>query len=382
MSQSHTLDYTELRDWLRLSRTPGVGPVTFHDLIRRFGSAEAALTAIPDLARKGGRIKALNIPTPEEAEAELAALDQIGGRMLPSCDPDFPTLLAQIDPPPPILSVLGNASCLQSPSIAIVGARNASAIGMRFARDLARELGEAGLIVVSGLARGIDGAAHTGALDTGTIAVVAGGVDHIYPSQHAQLREMILKSGAVISERRLGHCATARDFPRRNRIVSGLSFGTIVIEAANRSGSLITARYALEQNREVFAAPGSPLDPRASGSNGLIRQGAILIETAQDIMNIYHQRPKFNFSENDQDYEANTIDASSENICEEQQINKARDRLLGLLSTSPIHRDELIRASGYSTATCSAALIELELAGLGECLPGGMVSLAPKGADP
>ncbi len=370
MNPEQTLDHTELRNWLRLSRTTGVGPVTFYNLIARFGSAQNALAEIPRLARRGGRIKALNIPDIEQIDAELEALDQISGRMLPACDPDFPYLLSRIDPPPPVISVIGQISCLQKPAIAMVGSRNASAIGMRFAKDMAHDLGKAGMIVVSGLARGIDGAAHSGALSTGTIAVVAGGVDHIYPHQHAQLRQMILKDGAIISERRLGHKATARDFPRRNRIISGLGFGTIVIEAAKRSGSLITARYALEQNREVFAAPGSPLDPRAGGGNALIKQGATLIENAEDVIKAFQQTPQSHFTEDPPQYESQDIEY------DEQQIDAAREKILQLLSPTPICRDELVRASGYPVAICSSALVELELAGLANCQPGGMISKA------
>lgn len=363
-----SLSHAELRDWLRLTRTSGVGPVTFFQLLQRFGSAAAALQEIPDLARRGGRIKPLSIPSVEQAEAEIDALDQLGGVMLASSDPRYPKLLAQIDPPPPMLSVLGNLDCLIPKSCAIVGSRNASAIGMRFARQLAGELGEAGMIVVSGLARGIDGAAHTGAMHTGTVAVIAGGVDHIYPAEHGELRQMILQGGAVVSERRLGHRAIARDFPRRNRIISGLAFGTIIIEAAMRSGSLITARYALEQNREVFAAPGSPLDPRANGTNDLIRQGAHLIESADDVMQVYHQAPPSQISEPEPNFRSQPPEP-----CDQDEIDQARNTILGLLSPTPIERDELVRASNCSPGVCAAALIELELAGLADCLPGGLV---------
>jgi len=371
MNQRHTLSHAELRDWLRLSRTGGVGPVTFRDLLRRYDDASAALADLPRLAGRGGRIKPLSTPTRDEIESEMDALQQLGGRFLAACDPDFPALLTAIDPPPPVLSVLGDVSLLQRSSCAIVGARNASAIGMRFARELANDLGQADMVVVSGLARGIDGAAHSGALSTGTIAVVAGGVDHVYPPQHAQLRQMIIEQGALVSERSLGHPATARDFPRRNRIISGLSLGVIVIEAAKRSGSLITARYALEQNREVFAAPGSPLDPRASGANGLIRDGAQLIENAADVLDgLQNTRPTHLF-DGEQEYTKHPIAE-----IDEAEIDEARELIISLLSPSPIHRDELVRASGFSAAVCAAALVELELAGLAENLPGGLVASA------
>ncbi|MBL4616811.1 MAG: DNA-protecting protein DprA [Robiginitomaculum sp.] len=368
MSDNNKPDHSKLRDWLRLTRTSGVGPVTFRDLILRYGTATDALDAIPELAKRGGRIKPLSIPTIEQAEAEIDELNNIGGQMLASYNPDYPKLLNAIDPPPPIISVLGDVSCLNPNSCSIVGSRNASAIGMRFARQLAGELGNAGMIVVSGLARGIDGAAHIGAINTGTIAVVAGGIDHVYPSEHADLRQKIIETGAIISERRLGYKAIARDFPRRNRIISGLSLGTIVIEAALRSGSLITARTALEQNREVFSCPGSPLDPRSRGSNDLIKQGAHLIESADDVLHVLQSQSATRISEGEPEYgERATSNA------DEEQIDLAREKILELLSPSPIHRDEIVRASSYSVAACSAALIELELAGLAQCLPGGLV---------
>jgi len=369
MSHGHTLSHTELRDWLRLSRTAGVGPVTFRDLIARYGDANTALAELPRLARRGGRIKPLSQPSVEEAEAEMDALHEMGGRMLPACDPQFSVLLAAIDPPPPLISVLGQVPVLGSRCCAMVGSRNASAIGMRFARQIAGDLGAAGMTVVSGLARGIDGAAHLGALATGTIAVVAGGVDHVYPSQHAELRQDILRDGAVISERRLGHRATARDFPRRNRLISGLSLGTIVIEAAKRSGSLISARYALEQNREVFAAPGSPLDPRTSGANGLIRQGAHLIENAQDVLDVLDNPGLGQMQDQDHIYGAHPTTS-----VDDREVDQAREIVLALLSPSPVHRDELVRASGFAVAAVSAALVELELAGLADNLPGGLVT--------
>ncbi len=369
MSGPAQLNHTQLRDWLRLSRTKGVGPVTFANLIKRFGNAKAALDELPRLARRGGRIKALSKSSIAEAEAELDALHEMGGRMLASCEDDYPTQLANIDPPPPVISVLGHFPIFEQRAIAIVGSRNASALGMRFARQIAGDLGAADFTIVSGLARGIDGAAHLGTLDTGSIAVIAGGVDHIYPAQHADLRSHILATGAVVSERRLGHAATARDFPRRNRIISGLALGTIVIEAAKKSGSLITARYALEQNREVFAVPGSPLDPRANGSNGLLRQGAILVECADDVISALNQNQMGKMHEMDHEY-----DPPAPAPLDEAQIDAAREMVQNLLSPSPVHHDELVRASGHRAAIVAAALVELELAGNAQCLPGGLVS--------
>lgn len=357
--------------WLCLARTPQVGPVAFRGLLNRFGDPETALDALPALARRGGRIDPLKITTKEAAEAEIDALENIGGTLLPSCDPDFPTALAALDPPPPVLSVLGNTAQLAKPSCAIVGARNASAIGMRFARQTASELGELGFIIISGLARGIDGAAHQGALESGTIAVVAGGVDHVYPPEHVDLREDILRHGTIVSERRLGHRVSARDFPRRNRIISGLALGVLVIEAAERSGSLITARFALEQGREVMATPGSPLDPRCKGTNGLIKAGAVLAETAQDVADaLAGRRPSQLHDQND------LFDQPHDTAPDDKDVDSARPTLLELLSPSPTQRDELIRQSGLPTAVCSAALLELELAGQITSLPGGAVSLA------
>ncbi len=367
---SRRLSGQGLSDWLRLARTPQVGPVSFAGLIGRYGSAGKALEALPHLARRGGRIDPLKIPSREMAEAEICALEDMGGQMLPACDPDFPALLTALDPPPPILSLLGDASLLGRPACAMVGARNASAAGMRLAGNIASGLGAFDYVIVSGLARGIDGAAHAGALEGGTIAVVAGGVDHVYPPEHADLRAQIIKHGLIVSERRLGHRVTARDFPRRNRLISGLASGCVVIEAARRSGSLITARYALEQGREIMATPGSPLDPRAQGTNDLIRKGGLLVQTAADIHEaLNNQRPP-RLLEDDADYRAAEPATAP---LDESAIDEVRERLHALLSLTPVPRDELIRQCGIDPAVCMAALLELELAGRAELLPGGMI---------
>jgi DNA processing protein len=365
-----TLGPGALGAWLCLARTPQVGPVAFRGLLARYGDPETALDALPALARRGGRIDPLKITTKAAAEAELEALDQLGGTLLPSCDPDYPQALAALDPPPPVISVLGDVALLSKPACAMVGARNASATGMRMARQLAAELGEMGWMIVSGLARGIDGAAHQGALQSGTIAVVAGGVDHVYPPEHEDLREQIHYHGAIVSERRLGHRVNARDFPRRNRIISGLALGVLVIEAAERSGSLITARFALEQGREVMATPGSPLDPRCKGTNGLIKAGALLAESAQDVADaLQGRRPEKLHDQSD------LFDAPPAKTPDDQDVDNARPALLELLSPSPTLRDELVRQSGLPVAVCGAALLELELAGLVISLPGGAVAL-------
>jgi DNA processing protein len=279
---TNSLSEPERRDWLRLARTDNVGPVAFAGLLARFGSPGRALDALPDLARRGGR--RLTPPTVDQAAAELDGGAALGAQLLAACEPDFPRRLAAVDPPPPLLWVRGDATLLNRPAVAVVGARIASAAGQRFARTLADDLGREGFVVVSGLARGIDGAAHEGALSTGTVAVLAGGVDDLYPPEHADLYDRVVASGCVVSENEPGRRATARDFPRRNRIISGLSQGVIVVEAELRSGSLITARLAAEQGREVLAVPGSPLEPRARGANDLIRQGATLCEGVDDVL--------------------------------------------------------------------------------------------------
>ena len=273
------------RAWLRLARTENVGPVTFRNLIARFGSATAALEELPRLAQRGGS-KNFVLPPEEESLRELEALAKLGGRLIAACEAGFPPGLKALEAPPPVLSVLGHPHLLQKEMVAIVGARNASALARKFADILARELGFAGLVVVSGLARGIDAAAHEAALAVGTVAVVAGGVDIIYPPENEKLYGAIKTQGVILSEMRLGEAPQARHFPRRNRIISGLARGVVVVEAAEKSGSLITANYALEQGREIFAVPGSPLDPRARGANRLIREGATLTESAEDILSV------------------------------------------------------------------------------------------------
>ncbi|MEE9272833.1 MAG: DNA-processing protein DprA [Robiginitomaculum sp.] len=353
------LSFSERRDWLRLIRTTTVGPVAFRDLIARYQSAGAALNALPGLVARTGRRAKMVIPPLEDIEAEMEASVQMGVRLICSCEPDYPKYLKAVDPAPPIISVLGSVSVLHRPCIAIIGSRNASAIGLRFARQMASELGVQGFTIVSGLARGIDASAHAGAMETGTAAVLGGGVDHIYPRQNTQIYQNMANQGAIVSESPLGYRASARDFPRRNRIISGLSKGVVIIEAAERSGTLITARYALEQNREVMAAPGSPLDPRTKGCNRLIRQGAALIESSEDIINVLENirapyveegREKYTFPDIDWDAVQNDVDV-------------ARDVLLSLCSPTPTQRDEIIRQSHLPYPIAASALMELELSG-------------------
>jgi DNA processing protein len=358
----------ERRDWLRLARAEAVGPVTFAHMIGRYGAAGAALAALPDLARRGGRTEAPRVPTIAEAERELAAGEAIGARLIAACEKTFPRVLAALDPPPPLLWVLGDVALLSRRLVAVVGARAASAAGARFARSLAADLGAAGYGVVAGLARGIDAAAHNGSLETGTVAVMAGGVDDIYPPDNASLYQAIAERGAVVSERAMGHGARAADFPRRNRIIAGLSLGVVVVEAELRSGSLITARLAGEQGREVFAVPGSPLDPRARGANSLLRQGANFVEEAQDVIEVLGAQGGIAEPEA-RDWSGGTDDGGAED-------EELRAAVLDLLSPTPVAIDEIARAAGAPTAAVLAALMELALAGRAEMIAGGMVQRA------
>lgn len=365
---THSLSATQRRDWLRLARAENVGPVTFDQLIQRFGGPAPALAALPELARRGGRHAPLKIPTERDAEAELAAGQALGARLIAACEPDFPQALAALDPPPPLLWARGRTEILDGAAVAIVGARVASAAGQRFARGLAAELGQAGHVIVSGMARGIDGAAHEGALPTGTVAVLGGGIDDVYPPEHRDLYARIVETGCVVSENEPGHTAVARDFPRRNRIIAGLSRAVVVVEAELRSGSLITARLAAEQGREVLAVPGSPLDPRARGANDLIRQGAALCEGAEDVLRALESLR--GFREPDPEPYRPAVADTDPALC---------NRLAELLSPTPVSHDELVRASGAPAPSVFAALTELALAGRAELLPGGMIS---KGSTP
>ena len=353
------------RDWLRLARADGVGASTFVYLIERFGSPTDALAALPSLAQRGGRAAAPRIPSAAEAQAEIDAGAALGARLLISTDAAFPELLRALDPPPPVLWARGDTDLLSKPCVALVGSRSASATGQRMSRDLAQALGEAGWIVVSGLARGIDSAAHGGALASGTIAVVAGGVDDVYPAENQRLYNEIAKRGCIVSERPVGHAARAKDFPRRNRIISGLTRGVVVVEAELRSGSLITARLAGEQGREVFAVPGSPLDPRARGANDLIRQGAILVEDAQDILVVLDGLPPIS-------PEARSIGAPPPRPPIEADTDGLGAELEQILSPAPASLDQLARATGAPLPAVLAALTELSLAGRVALMPGGL----------
>lgn len=367
------LSDAERLDWIRLIRTENVGPITFHRLLGQYGSAKAALAVLPELARRGGRVKPLTIPPKSAAEKELAALRKLGGDALCFCEPDYPEALAAIDDAPPVLTWRGHLSLLRRPCVAIVGARNASLNARKFAETIARDLSNPPfeLVVASGLARGVDAAAHRGALAGGTVAVMAGGVDVVYPEENQGLYQDITAQGLVVAESPPGVQPQARHFPRRNRIVSGLSLGVLVVEAALRSGSLITARMALEQGREVMAVPGSPMDPRCGGGNDLLRQGAGLVESAADVVRLLDGPRKPQIRER----QLGLFDAPPPAPPNDAEVDRARVAALEALGPSPVTVDELTRACGLSAGAASAVLLELELAGRLERLPGGRVCL-------
>lgn len=352
------LGENERRAWLRLARTPNVGPVTFKALLGRFGSAEFALANVPRLITRGGG-EPSRVPSIAEADRELAALARAGGRIIASCEPEFPRGLAALDAPPPVIEVLGHVSLLARDAVAIVGARNASALGRKFAERMARDLSDAGLLVVSGLARGIDAAAHDGSLTGGTAAVLAGGVDVVYPPEHQALYKAIIAQGAVVSEVPFGTAPLARHFPRRNRIISGIARGVVIVEAAEGSGSLITANYALEQGREIFAVPGSPLDPRAKGTNRLIREGATLTESADDVLAALKPILGRGFD----DPEGGTPQAPPDSGPLEAEADRIRAKVEEALGPAAIEVDELIRRLGAPAGPVLIVLLELELAG-------------------
>ncbi len=357
-------------EWLQLIRSDNVGPRTFRALVNHYGGARAALNALPDLARRGGASGPARIFPRAEAEREFARACKIGVTYVALGELEYPQRLQTIDDAPPLIAVRGKLPALSLPMVAIVGSRNASAAGLKMTRKLANDLGAAGFVIVSGLARGVDAAAHRASLASGTIAVLAGGHERIYPPEHNDLALEILSNGAVISEMPITWEPRGRDFPRRNRLISGLALGAVVIEAARRSGSLITARLALEQGREVFAVPGSPLDPRAEGTNGLLKQGATLVTEAEDIIPVL------------QPILGRTFDMPAE---EPEQLGPGpsdiepdadeRSRVLGLMGPTPVAIDDLIRLSGSSPAVVRTILLELEIAGRLERHGGSLFSL-------
>lgn len=355
----------DLLDRLRLIRSANIGPVTYFQLLARFGNAAAALAAIPQLAARSGG-KAPRIADLKDVAAEIEAVQRLGARYLFLGQGLYPPLLAEIDSAPPALIVRGDLGLLERPAIAIVGARNASAAACRFARDLARGLADEGVLVVSGLARGIDSAAHQGALRGGTAGVIASGIDITYPPENKELQEQVATQGLLVAEQPPGREPLARHFPYRNRIIAGMTLGTVVVEAAPKSGSLITARLAGEAGREVMAVPGSPLDPRAQGCNSLIRDGATLIQSVADVLETIRPiasmmgAPRRSFR--------------AEPVCADASDDD-RGVVLSLLSHAPVPVDEIIRQSGLAPATVQTVLLELELSGRLERHAGGRVSL-------
>lgn len=370
--RSTVLSSEEKINWIRLSRAEPVGPITFFELIQRYGGAGKALEVLPEITLKGSHKKKLKIPSIEEAQQELEKHYKLKADLVAFSEPDYPEILRHIPDPPPLISLFGDRNVLQKQALAIVGARNASLNGRHFAEKLATELGACGYQIASGLARGIDTAAHQGALISGTIAVLAGGIDHIYPTENRGLYYKIAEQGLIVAESPFGTIPQASFFPRRNRIIAGLSLGVIIIEAAKQSGSLVTARFALEQGREVFAVPGSPMDPRSYGANMLIRQGATLIQNADDVLSVVENlskiKPGLKQQQKTQDFQGNSC-SNRENDEKIQQF------LLDLLSITPIGVDEIIRECHFSTAEVMLALLELELAGRIQRHPGSQISL-------
>lgn len=368
------LDDGERLDWLQLIRTETIGPITFAKLLSRFGGAGAALRALPEFARQAGRRQTIRPASRDDAAAELARAAACGARLLASCEPDYPAALRAIADPPPVIYARGHAALLSRPGVAVIGARNASAAGRKIARQLAEGLGRASVVVVSGLARGIDSAAHEAALPSGTIAVVAGGADVVYPPENAELTRRIVGEGLIISERAPGTEPTARDFPRRNRLISGLSRGVVVVEAASKSGTLITARFALEQGREVFAVPGSPLDPRCQGSNSLLRQGAALVESADDVLAVLAEQ---NRGARETVGDAGWSDDVPLSVPDAELTARTRRAVREALGFTPMHRDEILREVDAPPAYVADALLELVLGGKAEEHPGGRFALKP-----
>jgi len=368
---------------LRLARTEGVGPITWRRLLARYRVPGAALAALPTLAQAGGRSSPPATPSVADAKREFEQTEKLGGRLIFVGDPDYPPLLADLEDAPPVIAVLGDAALLAAPAIAIVGGRNASAAGLHLAELLAEDLA-VHLTVVSGLARGIDGIAHTAAMRTGrTVAAIAGGLDVAYPVENTNLQRLIGERGAVITEAAPGTQPQARHFPRRNRLIAGLSLGVLVVEAARRSGSLITARVAQDLGREVFAVPGSPLDPRARGGNDLLRDGAVLTETAEDVLDNLSGfgalfpagRGPDRFAPDGNGGETSCVSEPADQLDDPSELNQARSQVVGLLGPTPVKVDDLVRRCQLSPAAVLAVLLELELAGRVETLPGNRFAL-------
>lgn len=361
---------------VRLIRSENVGPVTFRALINHFGGAEAALAAVPELSRRGGRARPIRLCPADKAEAELERAEQAGAVPLFTIEPGYPTALAVIDAPPPLLYVKGDAALLDRPIVSIVGSRQCSAAGTKLARVFAKELGRAGYVVASGLARGIDAVAHEAALESGTIAVVAGGIDVVYPPEHEVLQRTISEQGCLITEMPPAFVPRGKDFPRRNRIISGISFGVLIVEAARRSGTLVTARLAAEQGREVFAIPGHPLDPRAEGTNRLLKSGATLVTEPDDLLSAL---APLTGAYPTTSYEEAEAEQTAEPAPYAPLSDSDRDRVLAALGTAPIDIDSLVRGTRLEIRQVQVALIELALAGRIERHGSGFISLSPDG---
>ncbi|MEZ2221038.1 DNA-processing protein DprA [Rhizobium sp. RCC_161_2] len=360
--------------WLRLIRSDNVGPSTFRDLIQHYGSAEAALAALPDLSQRGGATRVIRIASEQDALRELEAVHRFGARFVGIGEPGYPQALKEIDGAPPLLTVKGNLSTAVPPAIGIVGSRNASISGAKFAAMIARACGQAGYAVISGLARGIDTAAHRASLQTGTIAAMAGGLDQPYPPENVSLLNEIWDgNGLAVSEMPFGWEPRARDFPRRNRLIAGISLGLVVVEAATRSGSLITARLAGEFGRLVFAVPGSPLDPRCEGTNGLLKDGAIIVTRPDDIVEALRPlaepdlfRPQL----------AEAPVEKNDKPLSPPPDDTDRDQIVDALGPTPVEIDDIIRHTGLSVSSVHSVLLELDMAGRLHRHPGGLVSIS------
>lgn len=367
-------------NWLRLIRTDNIGPVTFRDLILFCGSASSAIEMLPDLNIRGGSARPIRVMSMDDAERELETIERAGARLVGMGEPDYPPQLKNCEAPPPLVTIKGNAAVFSKPPVAIVGSRNASVIGARFTERLANDLGEAGFAVISGLARGIDAAAHRASLKTGTVAVLAGGLDRPYPPENLPLYRAIPEEGGVlISEMPMGAEPRSRDFPRRNRIIAGLSLGLIVVEAAERSGSLISARMAGDMGRTVFAVPGSPLDPRARGTNLLLKQGATLVTEANDVIEMLRPLAGSSAYQTDMPAQPDLLSPAMEDPESYQPIatEEQRDIVIDALGPVPTDIDTLVRHTGLDTGAIQLILLELDLAGRLHRYARNQVALVP-----
>lgn len=367
-------------NWLRLIRTDNIGPVTFRDLILFCGSASSAIEMLPDLNIRGGSARPIRVLSMDDAERELETIERSGARLVGMGEPDYPPQLKNCEAPPPLVTIKGDAAVFNKPPVAIVGSRNASVIGARFTERLANDLGEAGFAVISGLARGIDAAAHRASLKTGTVAVLAGGLDRPYPPENLPLYRAIPEEGGVlISEMPMGAEPRSRDFPRRNRIIAGLSLGLIVVEAAERSGSLISARMAGDMGRTVFAVPGSPLDPRARGTNLLLKQGATLVTEANDVIEMLRPLAGSSAYQTDMPTQPDLLSPAMEEPESYQPIatEEQRDIVIDALGPVPTDIDTLVRHTGLDTGAIQLILLELDLAGRLHRYARNQVALVP-----